>query len=131
MTSMPASRSARAMIFAPRSCPSRPGLATTTRILRLTVSGIGAGKSMTPRPQVERLRDLDVHVHALEGAHELVGPLRREPVLERAALGVRRRVEVPGAADLEDLVLVLAAPDPLDGGAAADGHRLDGLAAGR
>jgi hypothetical protein len=23
------------MIFAPRSCPSRPGLATTTRILRL------------------------------------------------------------------------------------------------
>src|SRR3954451_20908667 len=34
MTSMPASRSARAMILAPRSCPSRPGLATTTRILR-------------------------------------------------------------------------------------------------
>src|SRR4051795_10613827 len=32
MTSMPASRNARAMIFAPRSCPSRPGLATTTRI---------------------------------------------------------------------------------------------------
>src|SRR4051794_13840820 len=31
---MPASRSARAMIFAPRSCPSSPGLATTTRILR-------------------------------------------------------------------------------------------------
>src|SRR4051794_5533638 len=35
MTSMPASRSARGMIFAPRSYPSRPGLATTTRILRL------------------------------------------------------------------------------------------------
>src|SRR5881227_2180830 len=34
MTSIPASRSARAMILAPRSCPSRPGLATTTRILR-------------------------------------------------------------------------------------------------
>src|SRR4029077_6103406 len=33
MTSMPASRRARAMIFAPRSWPSRPGLATTTRIL--------------------------------------------------------------------------------------------------
>src|SRR3954454_7763889 len=28
MTSMPASRSARAMIFAPRSWPSRPGFAT-------------------------------------------------------------------------------------------------------
>ena len=34
MTSMPASRSARAMIFAPRSWPSRPGFATTTRIFR-------------------------------------------------------------------------------------------------
>src|SRR5919201_1630563 len=34
MTSIPASRSARAMIFAPRSCPSSPGFATTTRILR-------------------------------------------------------------------------------------------------
>src|SRR5919109_2791748 len=41
MTSIPASRSARAMIFAPRSCPSRPGLATTTRILR-AVGAVGA-----------------------------------------------------------------------------------------
>src|SRR3954451_3831860 len=37
MTSIPASRSARAMIFAPRSCPSRPGLATTTRIFWLVL----------------------------------------------------------------------------------------------
>src|SRR5215204_3488246 len=35
---MPASRNARAMIFAPRSCPSSPGLATTTRILRVEVA---------------------------------------------------------------------------------------------
>jgi catechol 2,3-dioxygenase-like lactoylglutathione lyase family enzyme len=34
---MPASRNARAMIFAPRSCPSRPGLAMTTLIFRATV----------------------------------------------------------------------------------------------
>src|SRR5258708_30746894 len=34
MTSMPASRRARAMILAPRSCPSRPGFAITTRIGR-------------------------------------------------------------------------------------------------
>src|SRR6188508_600693 len=33
MTSIPASLSARAMIFAPRSCPSRPGFAMTTRIV--------------------------------------------------------------------------------------------------
>src|ERR1051325_9565114 len=32
MTSMPASRRARAITLAPRSCPSRPGLATNTRI---------------------------------------------------------------------------------------------------
>src|ERR1039458_269908 len=32
MTSMPSSRKARAMILAPRSWPSRPGLATSTRI---------------------------------------------------------------------------------------------------
>src|SRR6476620_11301133 len=38
MTSMPASRNARAMIFAPRSCPSRPGLATTTRIFPLLMT---------------------------------------------------------------------------------------------
>src|SRR5512132_3698637 len=37
MTSNPASRSARATIFAPRSWPSSPGLATTTRILRSSV----------------------------------------------------------------------------------------------
>src|SRR5438477_12954761 len=29
---MPASRKARAMTFAPRSCPSNPGFATSTRI---------------------------------------------------------------------------------------------------
>src|SRR6266508_151342 len=33
MTSIPASRSARAITLAPRSWPSRPGLATKTRIL--------------------------------------------------------------------------------------------------
>src|SRR4051812_30730994 len=47
MTSMPASRSARAMIFAPRSCPSRPGLATTTRIFRPPCS-LCAGLSAVP-----------------------------------------------------------------------------------
>src|SRR6185312_9233275 len=35
---MPASRSAAAITRAPRSCPSRPGFATSTRILRSIVS---------------------------------------------------------------------------------------------
>src|SRR6266852_4424906 len=37
MTSMPASRNARAMTLAPRSCPSRPGFATSTRIFRSAI----------------------------------------------------------------------------------------------
>src|SRR5213080_1808660 len=36
MTSMPASRSARVITFAPRSCPSRPGFAMTTRSFLLS-----------------------------------------------------------------------------------------------
>src|SRR5438132_163301 len=47
MTSMPASRSARAMIFAPRSCPSRPGFATTTLIFPATNAVYGAYESPT------------------------------------------------------------------------------------
>src|SRR5215475_4189817 len=38
MTSKPASRRARATILAPRSCPSSPGLATTTLTLRSAIS---------------------------------------------------------------------------------------------
>src|SRR3954452_10168981 len=37
MTSIPSSRRARAMIFAPRSCPSSPGFAITTPIFRATM----------------------------------------------------------------------------------------------
>src|SRR6266851_8101894 len=38
MTSIPASRNARAITLAPRSCPSSPGLATSTRILRSAIA---------------------------------------------------------------------------------------------
>src|SRR5215207_7229369 len=53
---MPASRSALAMIFAPRSWPSRPGLATTTRILGAgevligSAAGRGQGEGRDPGP---------------------------------------------------------------------------------
>src|SRR3990172_891417 len=40
MTSMPASRRARAMTLAPRSWPSRPGLATSTRIFLSVISSL-------------------------------------------------------------------------------------------
>src|SRR5512132_2447083 len=66
MTSMPASRSARAMIFAPRSCPSRPGLATTTRILRAVGADGGMGRALYGRTLLGRAplapeRLLEVH----------------------------------------------------------------------
>ena len=51
MTSMPASRSARAMIFAPRSCPSRPGLATTTRIFWVGAVVMAARRRVTDGAQ--------------------------------------------------------------------------------
>src|SRR5215203_2927334 len=41
MTSMPASRSAAATTFAPRSCPSKPGFATSTLIGRTAVDRRG------------------------------------------------------------------------------------------
>src|SRR6266545_8384343 len=48
MTSMPASRSALAMIFAPRSCPSRPGFAITTLIFPAIVRQVYEGALFRP-----------------------------------------------------------------------------------
>src|ERR1022692_3884139 len=61
---MPASRSARAITLAPRSCPSSPGFATNTRILRsaivihLTTEATGAHRGCVPLcpPWLEGLR---------------------------------------------------------------------------
>src|SRR3954469_3741743 len=102
MTSIPASRSARAMILAPRSCPSRPGLATTTRIF-CVVLGADMGRAgrilcRTRRRGPEgprgrrrlrpRLRDLDRHLHgrAMDLAEDRVGALRVELLRHDAAL---------------------------------------------
>ncbi|MBS1846581.1 MAG: collagen-like protein [Actinobacteria bacterium] len=61
MTSIPASRSARAMILAPRSCPSRPGLATTTRILRAVAASIAGRNSIRSGAKAARnLVDLEL-----------------------------------------------------------------------
>src|SRR5438105_11934372 len=48
MTSMPASSSALTTTLAPRSCPSRPGLATSTRIGFFAI-----GEQDTERPLVQ------------------------------------------------------------------------------
>src|ERR1700704_3179922 len=88
---MPASRSARAMIFAPRSCPSRPGLATTTRIFRLPCC-FGASCSAVPSICDPSLLDHDSLPHLLR-VHEAVDrelALLRDLVLEAALAGLLR-----------------------------------------
>src|SRR3954464_10761510 len=98
MTSMPASRRARAMIFAPRSWPSRPGLATTTRIFRPGV--LMRGRRMVPAPSERRraLPDVERHRHArVDRADDAVGALRVRRGLV-GALGLGARVELPRAA---------------------------------
>src|SRR3954466_12044571 len=99
MTSMPASRRGRAMIFAPRSWPSRPGLATTTRILR-AVAALTGGADPTSRrpPRAPPLADVERHRHAgVHVADELVGPAPAERLAE-AALLLQARAEAPRAA---------------------------------
>src|SRR5690348_11639339 len=64
MTSMPASRSARAITFAPRSCPSSPGFATSTRIfcsLAIVVLGTQLGYN---NARAESVISLRLHVEA-------------------------------------------------------------------
>src|ERR1700693_4333686 len=72
MTSIPASRSARAMIFAPRSWPSRPGFATTTRIFLSVEEDIlrPAAAALRARDSKSERRRLAVGPeHDLQGLH--------------------------------------------------------------
>src|SRR4051794_34338600 len=136
MTSIPASRSARAMIFAPRSCPSRPGLATTTRIFWLVLGAdidrrrrdsMRRETTTGPRgaPRARRwsqpaLRDPDRHLHRglVDVAHDRVRPGLREPPRGRAL-----------RLDLRDGALLRALRDPDVVRQAAGPHELHGVAA--
>src|SRR3954469_8959175 len=117
MTSMPASRSARAMIFAPRSCPSRPGLATTPRILRLEAS-------MRPGsyPALALHADGHPHVGRVDVAVDDVGARLAQRLGVGPALLVARD-EVDGALARIDVVHRLAAEVPCDRRAPPDGDR--------
>src|SRR5947199_6664611 len=78
MTSKPASRRARAITLAPRSCPSRPGLATTTRYRRSTAPHT---RRMPPHPtQAEWDRDV-------RGGDPLDWPGYKPPEDESVATG--------------------------------------------
>src|SRR4051794_27309896 len=83
MTSMPASRSARAMIFAPRSWPSRPGFATTT----LSVRGIAG--SLVPSPLAAGMHNVAWHPAGHEPAPAAAGE-REDEVAGRNGGGGRR-----------------------------------------
>src|SRR6187200_1134651 len=81
---MPASRSARAMIFAPRSWPSSPGLATTTRILRL-VSALVANAG----GESSQWRALGGFDRSLRFELALCEPLAQDLLVELADTGLR------------------------------------------
>src|SRR3954470_22150313 len=97
---MPASRRARAMIFAPRSCPSRPGLATTTRILRRD-SGCSAAVSVVACMDRELLA---------RGPREGRRPVERAGFYKYlACFGRRARCELAlGEPPAQDLLVELA-----------------------
>src|SRR5687768_9878762 len=94
MTSMPASRSARAMIFAPRSWPSRPGLATTTRSLRAPAGCISVHRRLEVRAPHVLQRGDDL---ALAGVRAGAVQQRRHEVRARA----RRATAQIGERDLD------------------------------
>ena len=84
---MPASRSVRAMIFAPRSWPSRPGFATTTRIRPLISQRVypecaGANTTSSVRSSViewNRCSTPARDEHRVAGAHRMVGAVHLNP----------------------------------------------------
>src|SRR5215216_1770959 len=112
---MPASRSARAMIFAPRSWPSSPGLATTTRILRVEMATGIRGMLVHDELHLLVLAAVDRADDRVGAALAHLLPVR--PALHRARAGLHR------TADDLDVVDVVASPHPLDARALGDGHR--------
>src|SRR6266566_4123215 len=104
MTSMPASRRAAATTLAPRSWPSRPGLATRTRmgrIVRINLAGAPAARQLDfPRDEQHLTRAARERaiaeaivclLHHETGVETELGEPRRRvetnPVLARAAAG--------------------------------------------
>src|SRR5271154_6568479 len=81
MTSIPASRSARAMTLAPRSCPSRPALATMTRSGR-SVGITGA----VSRPKPRSPGKLERHDRAAGRRRVLVAGVEADAASARADL---------------------------------------------
>src|SRR4051794_30936961 len=101
MTSIPASRSDRAMILAPRSWPSRPGFATTTRMGPLI-----AGRVYTRSCLRRREHDQDGEV-ARDGMEAVVDLRGDEYDRARAHRAIRLRHPDPPASRDDVVQLVL------------------------
>src|SRR5215218_4071599 len=102
MTSIPASRRARAMTFAPRSWPSSPGFATSTRIfLSLMLEGGLLVEAVNVAQRVADFAERGVGADGLDGrGHRVVGVARGplqffERVRDRAAVASRLRLFEP------------------------------------
>src|ERR1044072_9184364 len=117
MTSIPASRSDRAMIFAPRSWPSRPGFATTTRMGPLIAGRVYTRSRLrrrehdqdreVARDRMEAVLDLRSDEHDRAGAHRAIpvphpdAAVPGDDVVE-LVLAVRRlRIGLPRAQHVE------------------------------
>src|SRR2546423_1509709 len=109
MTSMPASRKARAMIFAPRSWPSRPGFAITTLIFRVTACEVYGGgvagsahcaiEGEAPPASFVEVPRLGHAIHLSLSARRTHGDAREPPFHQRRlrqAQELRQRTERAG-----------------------------------
>src|SRR5690242_14609578 len=111
MTSIPASRSARAMIFAPRSCPSRPGFAITTLIFPAIAVTLEDRRLAPDAPDLpERVAHLAERHECARAHHDRVHEIRvalRGPLElgERILDGGRVAVGTHGAHPLDLLAL--------------------------
>src|SRR3712207_2686836 len=117
MTSMPASRSARAMTLAPRSWPSRPGLATRTRIFLSAISESGLlVEAVHVAQRVADFAERGVGTHRLDGRRHRVVAVARGALqfFERVRDGARVAAG-PGAFEPLDLLVAHALVDDEDG----------------
>src|SRR6478672_11871804 len=103
MTSIPASRSDRAMILAPRSWPSRPGFATTTRMGPLIAGRVYTRSRLRRR---EHDQDREVGGDRVEAVLDLRGDEDDRPRADRAIVLLDPHPALSGD-DVVELVLVV------------------------
>src|SRR5437660_4994778 len=88
MTSIPASRSARAITLAPRSCPSRPGFAITTLIMvipalaiaRLAIGRLVGRLSIWRLESYGRLNNGTINQHSPNHQSPTNHPISNHPI---------------------------------------------------